>query len=824
VGGPSSWGEAERWALSQLQAGRVADFNSYLGVLDPANSTDWQLTRGISGTFLNAMLGDPERARGLGRVGLRLNGAWFYDAVDLENARLTCRLIIEQSRFELPVSMSGLRSTDDLSFRGSVFAASLEMNRGRVDGLFDCGNAHFAGKVSCRGTVIAGQLKLSRCVAEEIDFAGAKVGADAEMFGLECRGHLNLHALITGGALHLHMGSKLHGVDLKRAVIGDHLNLDAVTSTGMVDMEAITVHTDIFCQGGHFDAMALIGAKVGGQLSLCDSEWTGDFDLDSVRISADFLAGQNCHFRSVDLTGASVEGQLDLDGSIISGDLILQRARVGLDCFLRGTRVGSMDFQSATLEAGMEAPELHVTGGTNLNGLAAGSTIDFSGAQFGAPLTMTRLKCSGTLLLKGAKMTQLRIRQATIDGELNCTSASIAESADLPELTVGSDITLSGLTSPSVVCLDRARCAGSVRVRDATVGGLTLQFAHIGGLLDFSKTLINGVLDLEMIDVGENVFLQDGIFIEKVLVRDAKIGGTVVVRRTTLNGLVNMSGLRAGFVWLNDGARFLGPVQLTDARIEQNVDLARATFYDALDLSETTVNAALIVTSSDGISCAWDGRAHLNLRGTSIGNLQTAMLTMGNWPCRMSLDGFSYARIVDPTKQLSKRGEFGLETESWLKAWLAKNEGISLQPYQQLAAVLVRQGAAHAADRVLYAGKERQREHARGIRRLGYELLRGSIGYGIGRRYFRSLFWVIGLTVIGGFVFQAQVFHHWPTAGGAFLFSFDQLLPIVNVAPGADDIAKSLRGWQQFYLAFHRAVGFLLGSFVVAGLSGITQK
>jgi hypothetical protein len=40
----------------------------------------------------------------------------------------------------------------------------------------------------------------------------------------------------------------------------------------------------------------------------------------------------------------------------------------------------------------------------------------------------------------------------------------------------------------------------------------------------------------------------------------------------------------------------------------------------------------------------------------------------------------------------------------------------------------------------------------------------------------------------------------------------------------ADDIAKGITGWQLGYLAAHRVLGFLLSSFVVAGLSGFTQK
>ena len=107
---------------------------------------------------------------------------------------------------------------------------------------------------------------------------------------------------------------------------------------------------------------------------------------------------------------------------------------------------------------------------------------------------------------------------------------------------------------------------------------------------------------------------------------------------------------------------------------------------------------------------------------------------------------------------------------------------------------------------------------------MAIELLRITIGYGIGLRYFRSLAWALGLTILGGFVFFPSVAPVWPDQGASFLFSFDQLLPIINIAPGADDIAETVDGWRHWYLAAQRLLEFLLGSFVVAGLSGIGRR
>ena len=39
----------------------------------------------------------------------------------------------------------------------------------------------------------------------------------------------------------------------------------------------------------------------------------------------------------------------------------------------------------------------------------------------------------------------------------------------------------------------------------------------------------------------------------------------------------------------------------------------------------------------------------------------------------------------------------------------------------------------------------------------------------------------------------------------------------------AEFVDKQLAGWRQDYFYVHRTIGYVLGSFVVAGLAGLTQ-
>lgn len=111
------------------------------------------------------------------------------------------------------------------------------------------------------------------------------------------------------------------------------------------------------------------------------------------------------------------------------------------------------------------------------------------------------------------------------------------------------------------------------------------------------------------------------------------------------------------------------------------------------------------------------------------------------------------------------------------------------------------------------------------------EVLKWSIGYGLtGRFPLRVLTWVTVLTVIGALVLsippsKAALEHSllW-----CVFASFDQLLPIVEINKEFGDFfndpgRKRLAAWQTGYFSIHVLLGFLLGSFVVAGLSGLTQ-
>ena len=165
--------------------------------------------------------------------------------------------------------------------------------------------------------------------------------------------------------------------------------------------------------------------------------------------------------------------------------------------------------------------------------------------------------------------------------------------------------------------------------------------------------------------------------------------------------------------------------------------------------------------------------------------------------------------------------------------WLSRDSSFSPQPYEQLAGVFRRTGDPVKANDILYEARERQRRGRGVLGGFGLWMLRATIGYGLGHRYFWALWWVLGFTLLGT-VLLITLGHHsedWPRD---FFASFDQLLPIVTLNKSHDVLifgdpsATPLIDPQPYglvvYFYFHKMVGWVLATFIVAGLAGLTQR
>lgn len=95
------------------------------------------------------------------------------------------------------------------------------------------------------------------------------------------------------------------------------------------------------------------------------------------------------------------------------------------------------------------------------------------------------------------------------------------------------------------------------------------------------------------------------------------------------------------------------------------------------------------------------------------------------------------------------------------------------------------------------------------------------IGYGF--RYRWSVCWVGALTASG----MAALY--WSNEGPSdatwtsrFFYTLDMILPIIELDKAYDGVV--LTGCTQIYFYFLKIMGFVLASFIVAGLGGLTKK
>ena len=215
-----------------------------------------------------------------------------------------------------------------------------------------------------------------------------------------------------------------------------------------------------------------------------------------------------------------------------------------------------------------------------------------------------------------------------------------------------------------------------------------------------------------------------------------------------------------------------------------------------------------------------------------------------SWPKTYQLEGFTYDRL-----------ESDRPSSTYIQ-WLNGDPSSSPQPYEHLANIFRESGQPVKANDILYAAKERQRRKAwaskdnhgqpkrrEWLRALGLYTMRETIGYGLGNRYFRVLEWVVFSTLVGTNVLiylgshsleQPITFASLHQLLPIIFASLDQLLPIITLDEAHDVLIFGDRaatpkvGPQPYcvlvYFYLHMMFGWILGSFLVAGLSGLTQR
>jgi uncharacterized protein YjbI with pentapeptide repeats len=578
----------------------------------------------------------------------------------------------------------------------------------------------------------------------------------------------------------------------------------------------------ILTQKAFADATPFGGARILGALVE-----DAPLDLKFARLQKLFWLERSRILVDVEGRGLRVDGGLSLEGGYVAGQVELFGAgiREGLS-ISSATLKGELDLESAGIRHYLNMQGSTFEQKVNLNA-DIGSHLDMHGSTFYQKVNLNGARVGGGAML---------CERAVFRGELDLTSANI-----------GRQLIMRGATFEQKVSLNGARVGDVALLSECAVfkDELDLTSFDIGGELHMEGSTFEQRVNLNGARVGGVAFLSErAVFKDELDLTSFDIGGELHMEGSTFEQRINLNGAKVGgTAFLSQGAVFSGEVVLRYANFGSNLDFGGAIFRGQVDLTGCNVVGELRLGSSGHRKACWGDRAKLILRNTHVGALQDWWRDAhdNSWPDVLELEGFTYDRLGGLHGE-GKEADMTTRPSESYKAWLGKDSSFSPQPYEQLARAFREAGEPRKATDILYGAREQQRRAAlstvdgRGQPKqrdwslgLGLWALRLTIGYGLGHRYFRALWWVLGLTLLSMLLLVAIGGHsvaQWPLL---FFASLDQLLPVITLNKAHETLifghpwAKPPYALLAYFYVLKMA-GWVLGSFIVAGLAGLTQR
>ena len=551
-----------------------------------------------------------------------------------------------------------------------------------------------------------------------------------------------------------------------------------------IDLEDGYLPWPLWLEHSRFEnGLNMRGLQAEKWVSLEGSVVKGQLNLASASIGGNLVMEAGATFEEVDLRGAQIEGHLVMKSATVTGKLDLDSASIrGALLMAEGATFKEVILRGAQIKSQLAMIGARVTDTLNMDSVSIGDALLMDGAIF-----------KKEVILRGAQIKgQLAMRDATVTGTLDMASASVG---------------------------------GALLMDCATFAEVMLRGAQIGDQISLIGARVKGKLEMDSVSVGSALLMGSATFAE-VILRGAQIKGQLAMRDATVTGTLDMTSASVGNSLLMDGSTFTD-VDLGFVTIGSMLNLTGGTFK-TLDLTRTTVEGELRLVT-DNKSVKWwsdDGvnEIQFNLHNTQVGTLVDSPKS---WPDKIELEGFTYRQLGGVNMHERPARDF-IE-------WLGRDETFSFQPYQQLTTVLRNADKSSTADRVLFAGKERERQNAKSRREyLWLSVLRYCFGYRISSYILRPIL-VLGLivTLIGWSVLwltdedrkhekTATVGEERTVGKIGFLFSLDYLLPVVRLRE-AHYTKVDLSPCVRIYFYVHQIVGYILVSLLIAVFSGITK-
>jgi uncharacterized protein YjbI with pentapeptide repeats len=437
----------------------------------------------------------------------------------------------------------------------------------------------------------------------------------------------------------------------------------------------------------------------------------------------------------------------------------------------------------------------------------------------------------------------LDLMQATITVDLFLDHCRFEDAVFMANVKTAGLLSFQGSKFADKLNLNGAQIQTGLYMRDgAEFVGVELKSAKVGGHLDLSGSKFVSQLNMNGVTVQGILAMSSGAEFTEVDLVGAQVVSVADMRGSTFKGALRMNSLKAGQLVLSNSS-YEREVKLDSFHGQGHVFIRYATFSESaplimdfasiganLDFSGSTlssvsligaqVRGSLVLGQKDRghntpYTVKWHSGTKIILSNASVGALQDLE---DAWPSEIDVQGFAYDRLG--SFGTSRTTNMAMRDLPWLTGWLARQKMFSPSPYVQLAGALVSAGYREKGNEILFAGKERERtETTRACgNKVWLTLQKLLIGYGYRIQY--SIYWVLLFIVLGVVVLKLSG-QGFPGLWDNLFYSTDMLMPILDLDKQFSDL--NVIGWAKYYFYIHKTIGFILGSFIVAGLSGLTK-
>jgi hypothetical protein len=469
---------------------------------------------------------------------------------------------------------------------------------------------------------------------------------------------------------------------------------------------------------------------------------------------------------SLSIAGARVTGLLELRDLTIENSLLIADSRFEEAADLSGSRFsGSLSFVRSSFAKGIKAVNSRVDGSVFLGGSDQPTT-------------------NGDISFPRANIASVDLSGSTVAGDLNVLDADVGDTLRLLHIQTTGSVNLFRIAAQRVVL-------ASSEVR----GQLNIVASQIGG-----PNAVSPVLNLYSVRVQQDLHLN----------------------RTRIEGKTSLENSE-----LSASLTLLGTIL-------KDVDASGATIKNALDIG---------FNDRPGLQSGqttWSPGARLNLTKSSVGSIATPLdLDLHYWPTSIDLDGakigfFDFNSNRNPSSGAERAHSQDADKQaSWLKVWLARTP-FAPQTYSRIRATMIANGNEDVGNQIGFASRDLELAEAfQKIKSLEPSTLLSSIGTafvlsgsrlltGYGYRMYLPGLWAAIFIILGAAVFALTDEARQQRMPYGLAYSFDMLLPIIRLRELHYEIdLKS--PWARYYFYFHRIFGWILGSFIAAGLVGLTK-